>query len=111
MTVRHASDRRSRMLGLRNCRAAGLALPVGAISALGEGKKPEGAGCAAKPKRIGVARKAAALTCQAGASDNKGRSRVTIAPTKGDQMYLAAGHFRAASIARSNRAVGRRNFS
>jgi hypothetical protein len=45
-----------------------------------------------KPKRIGVARKAAALTCQAGASDNKGRSRVTIAPTKGDQMYLAVGH-------------------
>ena len=36
-------------IGLRGHRqqAAGLALPVGAISALGEGKKPEGAGCAA----------------------------------------------------------------
>jgi len=33
-----------------------------------------------------------ALSCQAGASDNKGRSRVTIAPPKWDQMYLAAGH-------------------
>ena len=46
------------------------------------------------------------LNCRCGAADNKGRSRATIAPTKGDQMYLAAGH-RAASTVRSNRAVGR----
>jgi hypothetical protein len=36
-------------IGLRGHRqqAARLALPLGAISALGEGKKPESAGCAA----------------------------------------------------------------
>jgi hypothetical protein len=79
--------------------------------ALGEGQKSESARGKARDRRgLGSHLKAGALTCR-GASDNKGRSRVTIAPTKEDQMYLAAGHFRAASIARSNRAVGRRNYS
>jgi len=55
----------------------------------------------ARLRRIGVVIKGSALTYRAGASDNKGRSRVTIAPTKGDQMCLAVGH-RAASAARSN---------
>src|ERR1700758_4247482 len=51
---------------------------------------------------------AAVLSCPYAASDNKDRSRATIAPTKGDQTYLAAGHLRVATV-RSNRVVGRRN--
>ncbi len=43
------------------------------------------------------------LTCPYGAPDNKGRSRATIAPTKGDQMHLAVGHFRARLLVRIKR--------